>query len=50
MKTEKVGKRVENLHDKTEFIIHISNLKESLSWISFEENSKSHYIYSKTRG
>ena len=31
MKTEKVGKLVTNLHDKTEYVIHIRNLKQSLN-------------------
>ena len=30
MKTEKVEKPVANLHDKTEYIIHIRNLKHTL--------------------
>ena len=29
MKIEKVEKLIANLHDKTEYIIHISNLKEN---------------------
>ena len=31
MKIEKVGKLVANLHDKTEYIIHIRNLKQALN-------------------
>ena len=31
MKIKKVEKLVANLHDKTEYIIHISNLKQTLS-------------------
>ena len=31
MKTEKVEKLVTNLHDKTEYIIHIRNLKQVLN-------------------
>ena len=31
MKTEKVRKLAANLHDKTEYVIHISNLKQTLS-------------------
>ena len=31
MKTEKVEKLVANLHDKTEYVIHIKNLKQVLS-------------------
>ena len=30
MKIEKVGKLVANFHDKTEYIIHIRNLKQAL--------------------
>ena len=30
MKIEKVKKLVTNLHDKTEYVIHIRNLKEAL--------------------
>ena len=30
MKIEKVEKRVANLHDKTEYVIHIRNLKQPL--------------------
>ena len=33
MKTEKVGKLAANLHDKTEYVIHIK------SWISFKKSS-----------
>ena len=36
MKIEKVEKLVSNLHDKTEYVIHIRNLKASIkSWIYF---------------
>ena len=31
MKTEKVEKLVANLHDKTEYVIHIENLKQVLN-------------------
>ena len=31
MKIEKVEKHVANLHDKTEYIIHIRNLKQALN-------------------
>ena len=31
MKLEKFDKRVTNLHDKTEFVIHIRNLKQVLN-------------------
>ena len=31
MKIEKVEKLVANLHDKTEYVIHIRNLKQALS-------------------
>ena len=31
MKIEKIGKLVANLHDKTEYVIHIRNLKQSLN-------------------
>ena len=31
MKIEKVGKLVTNLHDKTEYVIHKRNLKQSLN-------------------
>ena len=31
MKIEKVGKLVGNLHDKTEYVIHIRNLKQVLN-------------------
>ena len=29
MKIEKCGKLVANLHDKTEYVIHITNLKQA---------------------
>ena len=31
MKTEKVEKLVPNLHDKTEYVVYISNLKQALN-------------------
>ena len=31
MKIQKVEKPVANLHDKTEFVIHIRNLKQTLN-------------------
>ena len=31
MKIEKVEKLVSNLHDKTEYVIHIRNLKQALN-------------------
>ena len=31
MKIEKVEKFLANLHDKTEYVIHITNLKEALN-------------------
>ena len=31
MNIEKVGKLVANLHDKTEYVIHIRNLKQALN-------------------
>ena len=31
MKIEKVEKLVTNLHDKTEYVIHIRNLKQALN-------------------
>ena len=31
MKIEKVEKLVNNLHDKTEYVIHIRNLKQALN-------------------
>ena len=34
MKIRKVENLVANLHDKTEYVIHITNIK---SWISFEK-------------
>ena len=44
MKLEKVEKRVANLDDKTEYVIHIRNLKQVhviviKSCISFEKSS-----------
>ena len=39
MKIEKVEKLVVNLHDKTEYVIHIKKCKTSIkSWISFKKN------------
>ena len=35
MKIEKVENLVANLHDKTEYVIHIKNLKHIKSWIRF---------------
>ena len=32
MKTEKVKKLVANLHDKTEYVVHIRNLKQTLNY------------------
>ena len=32
MKIEKNGKAVANLHDKTEYVIHIRNLKQALNY------------------
>ena len=32
MKIEKNGKPVANLHDKTEYVIHIRNLKQALNY------------------
>ena len=31
MKIEKVQKSVANLHDKTEYVIHMKNLKQALN-------------------
>ena len=31
MKTEKVEKLISNLHDKTEYVIHIRHLKQTLN-------------------
>ena len=37
MKIEKVVKLVANLHDKTEYVIHIRNLKQEFNhWISLK--------------
>ena len=42
MKFEKVEKLVANLHDKTEYIIHIRNLKQALNdGLVLKKNSKS---------
>ena len=39
MKIEKVGKLATNLHDKTEYVIHIRNLKASIKpWINVEQS------------
>ena len=41
-RSRKVRKLVSNLHDKTEYVIHIRNLKQtSKSWISFDKSSQS---------
>ena len=32
MKIEKVEKLLANLHDKTEYVVHIRNLKEALDY------------------
>ena len=39
MKTEKVEKFFSNFHDKTEYVIHIRKLMQTLikSWISFKK-------------
>ena len=42
MKIEKVEKLVANLHDKTEYIIHIRNLKQALNhhkMLKFDQNA-----------
>ena len=40
MKIEKVEKLVANLHDKTEYVIHIKKFKTSIkAWVSFDKNS-----------
>ena len=39
IKIGNVGNLVVNLHDKTEYAIHIRNLKHNKSWISFEKGS-----------
>ena len=39
MKIEKVERLLANLHDKTEYVIHIRNLTSVKSWISFEKSS-----------
>ena len=40
MKIEKFEKLVANLHDKTEYVIHIKKFKASIkSWISFLKSS-----------
>ena len=38
MKIEKVEKLVANLHDKTEYVIHIRNLKQALNQKKFVES------------
>ena len=38
MKIEKVGKLVANLHDKTDYIIHIRNLKQAYNHGLFFKN------------
>ena len=41
-RSRKVEKLVSNLHDETEYVIHIRNLKQiSKSWISFDKSSQS---------
>ena len=41
MKFEKVEKLVANLHDKTEYIVHIRNLKQALNHgLVLKKNSK----------
>ena len=42
MKIKKVEKLVTNLHDKTEYVIHIKNVKQALikSWVSFQKSSE----------
>ena len=47
MKIEKVRKLVANLHDKSEYIMHLRNLKQAFkfkfkSQISFEKSSQSY--------
>ena len=38
-RSRKVEKLVANLHDKTEYVMHIRNLKQtSKSWISFDKS------------
>ena len=40
MKIKRVQKLAADLHDKTEYVIHIGKLRRSLqSWISFEKSS-----------
>ena len=38
MKLEKIKKLVTNLHDKTEYVIHIRNLKQTLNYGLIVEN------------
>ena len=51
MKIEKVKKLVTNLHDKTEYVIHITKLKQALNHglilknVHFEKRSYSNRIY-----
>ena len=41
MKIEKVEKLVANLHDKTEYVTHIRNLKEALNHgLAFKKNHR----------
>ena len=40
MKIKKVEKLIANLHDKTEYVIHIKKFKTSIKpWISSEKSS-----------
>ena len=39
MNIEKFEKLVSNLHDETDYVIHIRNLKQTSSWINFEKSS-----------
>ena len=48
MKNETVEKLVANLHDQTEYVIHIRNVKQTLSHgLDFKKSSQSDLIYSK---
>ena len=48
MKIEKVKKLVSNLHEKTEHVIHIRNLKQALNHrLAFKKGTKSDSILSK---
>ena len=44
MKIDKVEKRLANLHDKTEYAIHIRNLKQALNHELVLEKDQSYYI------